>query len=86
VLLTKKSKAKSKVTKPATVKKIIHSPHPDIPEKAEITLKDGDDLYREIRIDNMLETDKGEKVRLVEGAKVDVTVEAPPESTAPKQK
>jgi hypothetical protein len=36
----------------ATVQKIIKSPDPRIPEKAEIGIHDGDELYREIQIEN----------------------------------
>jgi hypothetical protein len=36
-------------TKPAKVRKIITSSHPEIPEKAEISIDDCDDLHRELR-------------------------------------
>ena len=68
-------------TLPATVEKIIKSPHPDIPEKAEITVEGADDLYREIRIENSLIDENGAEVHLKEGAKVEVTVEAKLEET-----
>lgn len=67
---------KASTTLPGVVQKIIPSPHPSIPEKAEIELKGADDLYREIRIDNSLRDEVGDKVRLKEGAEVDVTIEA----------
>jgi len=53
------------------VKKIIKPPIPIEPEKAEIAV-DGaaGDLYREIRIENALESDDGKKVKLKEGAPV----------------
>ena len=54
-------------------------------EKAEITVEGADDLYREIRIDNCLEDEKGRDVKLKEGAEVEVTVEADAEDTVPKQ-
>ena len=73
---------KVSVTLPGTVEKIIKSPHPSVPEKAEIAIDGADDLYREIRIENALTDRSGEEVRLQPGAKVDVTVEADPKATA----
>ena len=78
--MTKKPKAK----KPGTVKKIIKSPFPGEPEKAEIAIEDADDLYREIRVENALEDEKGKKVKLKQGAQVDVTIEADATDTIPK--
>jgi len=71
-------------TMPGTVEKIIQPPHPSEPEKAQIAVEGADDLYREIRIENTLTDEDGKKVRLKEGAKVEVTVEADPKETAPK--
>ncbi len=79
-----KKKKKPKTTKPGTVEKIIKSPYPQIPEKAEISVEGADHLYREIRIENTLEDEKGKKVKLLEGAQVEVTVEADPKDTVPK--
>jgi hypothetical protein len=59
-----------------TVDKIIKPGFPDEPEKAQIDIHDADDLYREIRIENVVTDDKGEKGKLKPGAKVDVVVEA----------
>jgi hypothetical protein len=73
---------KVSVTLPGTVEKIIKSPHPSVPEKAEIAIDGADELYREIRIENALTDKRGEEVCLAPGAKVDVTVEADPKSTA----
>ncbi len=78
-----KKRIKSKTTRPGTVEKIIKSPYPQEPEKAEIAVEGADHLYREIRIENALEDDKGKKVKLKVGAQVDVTVEADPEDTVP---
>lgn len=75
---------KLKVKKIGTVQKIIKPVHSDEPEKAEIAVQGADDLYREIRIENTLEDDNGKKVKLKEGAHVDVTVEADPAETVPK--
>ena len=69
---------------PGKVEKIIESPHPDIPEKAQIAVEQADELYREIRIENTLEDRNGNKVGLKEGADVEVTVEADQEATIPK--
>jgi hypothetical protein len=78
------SKRKPKTVKPGTVQKIIKPPHPQQPEKAEIAIEGADDLYREIRIENTLLDAEGQEVKLKEGAEVDVTVEAEPEATIPK--
>ena len=80
----KNNKKKLRTTKPGTVEKIIKSPFPQEPEKAEISVEGADHLYREIRIENTLEDEKGKRVKLKEGAQVDVTVEADPKDTVPK--
>jgi hypothetical protein len=77
-------KKKPKTTKHGTVKKIIKSPDPRVPEKAEVQVHEADELYREIRIDNELEEESGKKVKLKEDAPVDITVEADKESTTEK--
>ena len=74
---------KPSVTLPGTVEKIIKSAGPREPEKAQIAIEGGDDLYREIRIENSLTDENGDQVRLKKGAEVEVTVEAPPEATTP---
>lgn len=76
--------SKPKVKKPATVRKIIQPFAPGQPEKAEISVHDADDLYKEIRIENTLEDSKGIKVKLKPGAEVEVIVEADAKDTAPK--
>jgi hypothetical protein len=76
---------KPKTTKPGRVQRVIKPFHPQIPEKAEIAVQGADHLYREIRIDNALEDAQGRKVKLKEGAEVDVTIEADPKDTAPKE-
>ena len=77
---------KPTVTLPGTVQKIIHSPDPSIPEKAEIAVEGADELYKEIRIENTLTDEKGNEVQLNQGAEVDVTVEADPKDTTAKAK
>jgi hypothetical protein len=71
-------------TLPGTVQKIIQSPDPSIPEKAEIAVEGADELYREIRIENTLTDEKGHEVKLKSGAEVEVTIAADPEATVPK--
>lgn len=69
---------------PGTVDKIIKSPFPSQPEKAQITVEGGDHLYREIRIDNTLTNEKGDEVSLKPGAHVELTVAADADATTPK--
>ena len=71
---------------PGTVEKIIKPVSPHEPEKAQIAIEGADDLYREIRIENTLIDEKGEKVALKKGAEVAVTIEAPHEATIPTKK
>lgn len=75
---------KPKAVKPGTVEKIIESPHPEVPEKAQIAVEGADPLYKEIRIENTLHDESGRKVKLKKGAHVDVIVEADAKETAPK--
>jgi hypothetical protein len=77
---------KPAVTLPGKVEKIIESPDLDEPEKAQISVEGADTLYKEIRIENELTDEKGERVRLKEGADVDVTVEADKAATVPNGK
>ena len=75
---------KPSTTLPGTVERIIKLLSADDPEKAQIAIEGADDLYREIRIENTLTDENGDKVRLKPGADVEVTVEAPLEATTPK--
>jgi hypothetical protein len=75
---------KPKITLPGTVEKIIPA-NPIAPEKAQIAVEGADHLYREIRVDNTLEDEKGKKVGLKPGAHVDVKIEADKEATIPKK-
>jgi hypothetical protein len=81
-----KNHSKPKTTRPGTVEKIINSPVPHEPEKAEIAVEGADHLYREIRIENTLRDENGKMVKLKVGAPVDVTVEADIKDTVPKTK
>lgn len=78
-------KEKPNVTLPGRVEKIIKSPDPSEPEKAEISVERADTLYREIRIENSLTDENGDEVRLKKGAEVEVTVEAEKDATIPKK-
>lgn len=66
---------KANVTLPGQVEKVINSPDPSVPEKAEIKVNGADELYQEIRIPNNLSDEKGKKVKLKRGDPVDITVE-----------
>jgi uncharacterized protein YfaS (alpha-2-macroglobulin family) len=66
------------------VEKIIKSPHPSEPEKAQIAVEGADELYKEIRIVNNLVDENGDEVKLKQGAKVEVTVEAGPDAVVSK--
>ena len=77
-MVTKRKKLKG------TVQKIIKPLSPSEPERAQIDIQGAENLYREIRIDNEVADDKGEKVRLKEGAEVDVIVEADSSATMKK--
>jgi hypothetical protein len=74
---------KPRATRPGVVEKIIKPLYPNDPEKAQIVIEGADHLYKEIRIENALEDNQGNKVKLKEHAHVDVVVEASPEATVP---
>ena len=67
-----------------TVQKIIKSPVPKEPEKAQIEIEEADQLYREIRVENLVTAEDGEKAQLRQGADVDVIVEADSSATTKK--
>jgi len=73
------------VTLPGTVEKVIKSPNSKEPEKAQIAVEGADELYREIRIENTLQDEKGKEVALKVGTEVEVTVEAPADGTTAKE-
>ena len=73
------------VTLPGTVEKVIKSPLPDEPDKAQISVEGADELYRELRIENTLQNEKGKEVALKPGAEVDVTIKAPADATTQKE-
>jgi hypothetical protein len=63
-------------TLPGTVDKIIPSPFPGQPQKAQIGVGAADHGYRDLRIENALTDEHGDDVRPKKGAHVDVTVTA----------
>ena len=67
-----------------TVEKVIKPLDLTIPEKAQITIDVADDLYREIRVENVVTDDQGAEARLKPGAKVDVIIEADSDATIKK--
>ena len=69
---------------PATVEKVLKPAAPSDPEKAQINIQGADELYREIRIENVLTDENGATARLKPGAKVDVIVEADSSATMKK--
>lgn len=58
-----------------TVEKVFKPVDPNQPEKAQIDVHDADDLYREIRVENVLTDDEGKEGRLKPGEKVNLTIE-----------
>src|SRR4029077_10368708 len=79
------SEEKASVTLPGTVEKIIPAVGHHEPEKAQIAVDGTDQLYGEIRIDNTLQDEAGNKVKLKRGAEVEVTIAADSEATTKKQ-
>ena len=75
---------KPSVTLQGTVEQIIESSHPSEPGKVEISIEGGDELYREIRIDNTLTDEDGAQVSLKKGAEVEIRLEAETKATTPR--
>jgi hypothetical protein len=73
------------VSLPGTVEKIIPSIDPSQSEKAQIDIEGADELYKEIRVENILQDDVGNSVSLKNGAEVEITIKADPEATTPKK-
>lgn len=67
-----------------TVEKVIKPAFPNEPEKAQIGVTDADHLYRELRIENVVTDEKGEKASLKPGADVEIIVEADSDATLKK--
>jgi hypothetical protein len=66
------------------VQKVIKPADSRLPEKAEIHISEAEDLYREIRFENVLKAEGGEEVSLKPGADVDVIIEADSSATLKK--
>jgi uncharacterized cupredoxin-like copper-binding protein len=64
-----------------TVQKIIKPIYSHGTEKAQIDIHQADDLYREIRVENDLTDENGEKVTLKPGAETDLVLEADSDAT-----
>jgi hypothetical protein len=64
------------------VDKIIPSPHPSQPEKAQIAVDGADDRYRDLRIENTFTDEHGDDVTLKKGTHVNVTVTAEPKTSS----
>jgi len=64
---------------PGTVDRILPSPVPSQPEKAQIAVDGADRGYRDLRIENTLTDEHGDNVKLKKGARVEVAVTAEPE-------
>ena len=65
----------------AVVQKVLKPTFPRDKEKVEISVQEADELYREIRVENVLTGDGGEKVHLKPGAEIDVVLEADSNAT-----
>lgn len=75
---------KPHLTVSGKVEKIIQSPDPKEPEKAQINIEEADPLYQEVRVENTLTDKDGTEVKLKKGAKVAVTIEATDSGVVPK--
>ena len=75
-LMTKKRKRLH-----GTVQKVIKPTFSHEKEKAEIGIEGADELYREIRVENVVTDAEGNEARLKQGADVDVVVEADSDAT-----
>jgi hypothetical protein len=76
--------SKTKTTKTGTVTKIVPPFDATDPEKAEIHIHQAEPLYQELRVPNSLSDEKGHKVKLKNGAEVEVHIEADKSATTPK--
>jgi hypothetical protein len=63
----------------------IESVYPYLSEKVEISCDGGDDLFRELRIENSFILEDGELVSLKPGARLTITIETKAEDTIPKK-
>ena len=63
-------------TMPGTADRIIQSPRPSQPEKAQIAVDETHPRHRNFQIENALTDEHGDNVKLKKGAHVEVTVRA----------
>ena len=70
------------VTMSEIVHKVIPSPRPNQPGKAQITVDGADHRYRDLHIENTFTDEHGDDVSLKKGAHVEVTVTAEPKAIA----
>jgi hypothetical protein len=73
---TARTQEQPSITMPGTVDKIIASPRPNQPDKAQIAVDRADRPHRDFRIENTLTDEHGDDVKLQKGAHVEVTVTA----------
>ena len=66
---------------PGTVDKIIPSPRPSQPEKAQISIEGADHRDQDLRIENALIDEHGNNGKLKKGAHIEVTVAAGPRTS-----
>ncbi|MGB2626731.1 MAG: hypothetical protein WAK20_08065 [Candidatus Acidiferrum sp.] len=57
-----------------TIQKIIRSVDPEKPDKVQIVVQGAEDLYREIRVDNIFQREDGDIVNLTPGDEVRITI------------
>ena len=69
-----------------SVRKVIKSLSPSEPEKAQIDIHEADELYKEIRIENVVKDEEGKEDRLQKGEDVDVILEVDPDPDKTKHK
>ena len=74
---------KPSLTLQGTVEKIIAGSSV-APEKAQILVETAEHLYREIRVENILQDGDGNKVGLKPGVQVEVRIEAEKDATVSK--
>jgi hypothetical protein len=73
-------------TLPGTVDKIIPSRNRRRPEEAQIGVDKAARRHQNLRIENSLTDEHGDEVRLKKGARVEVSVEADPQTAIAKSK
>ncbi len=62
-----------------TIQKIIRAVDPGKPDKVQIAVCGADDLYRELRVDNIFQDEDGDLVNLNQGDEVEITIVSVPQ-------